>query len=155
MAAPNSHDPAIEQILELHDKFESPEGHKAEVIGGTIVGLITGFFRGLVDDIVSRVIEAVLALPLIVIAVTVLAAFGRAIWVLIVVIGLVFTPIVSRTVRAAVLSERSLEYVQAARLRRPRRDLAVAGPAGWPASLAGPRVARRPRSSQGGAALRR
>ncbi|HYS40065.1 MAG TPA: Uma2 family endonuclease [Pseudonocardiaceae bacterium] len=37
MAAPNSHDPAVEQILELHDKFESPEGHKAEVIGGTII----------------------------------------------------------------------------------------------------------------------
>ena len=39
---------------------------------------------------------------------------------LIVVIGVVFTPIVSRTVRAAVLGERGLEYVQAARLRGER-----------------------------------
>lgn len=37
MAAPNHHDPSVEQILELHDKFESPEGHKAEVIGGNII----------------------------------------------------------------------------------------------------------------------
>src|SRR5207302_9600519 len=39
---------------------------------------------------------------------------------LILVIGAVFTPIVSRTVRAAVLAERQLEYVQAARLRGER-----------------------------------
>jgi Uma2 family endonuclease len=37
MAAPNNHDPSVDQILELHDKFESPEGHKAEVIGGNII----------------------------------------------------------------------------------------------------------------------
>jgi peptide/nickel transport system permease protein len=67
--------------------------------------------------VISRVVDAILALPLIVIAVTVLVALGTSKVTLIVVIGLVFTPIVSRTVRAAVLSERSLEYVQAARLR--------------------------------------
>jgi peptide/nickel transport system permease protein len=87
------------------------------IAGGTIVGLVTGYFRGLVDDVISRVVDAILALPLIVIAVTVLVALGTSKLTLIVVIGLVFTPIVSRTVRAAVLSERSLEYVQAARLR--------------------------------------
>src|SRR5207249_3780032 len=73
-----------------------------------------------IDDAISRVIDAILALPLIVIAVTVLVALGHHTWVLIVVIGLVFTPIVSRTVRAAVLAERELEYVQAARLRGDR-----------------------------------
>jgi peptide/nickel transport system permease protein len=36
------------------------------------------------------------------------------------VVGVVFTPIISRTVRAAVLAERQLEYVQAARLRNER-----------------------------------
>ena len=87
------------------------------IVGGTIIGLITGYFRGFVDDAMSRLIDAVLALPLIVIAVTVLVALGHSTATLIIVIGLVFTPIVSRTVRAAVLAERSLDYVQAARLR--------------------------------------
>jgi len=87
------------------------------IAGGTIVGLVSGYFRGFVDDVVSRIVDAVLALPLIVIAVTVLVALGPSRGTLIVVIGLVFTPIVSRTVRAAVLAERQLEYVQAARLR--------------------------------------
>ena len=55
------------------------------------------------------------------IAVTALAALGSSNCTLIVVIGVVFTPIVARTVRAAVLGERELDYVQAARLRGERR----------------------------------
>jgi peptide/nickel transport system permease protein len=85
---------------------------------GTALGLLTGYFRGVVDDVTSRLIEAVLALPLIIVAVTALAAIGsRSVWTVIAVIGVVFTPIIARTVRAAVLAERELDYVQAARLR--------------------------------------
>jgi peptide/nickel transport system permease protein len=90
------------------------------IAGGTTVGLATGYFLGIVDETVSRVVDAVLALPLIVIAVTALVALGSSKVTLIIVIGVVFTPIVSRTVRAAVLGERELEYVQAARLRGER-----------------------------------
>jgi len=90
------------------------------VAGGTVVGLVTGYFRGVVDDVVGRVVDAVLALPLIVIAVTAIVALGSSKLTLIVVIGVVFTPIVSRTVRAAVLAERELAYVSAARLRGER-----------------------------------
>jgi peptide/nickel transport system permease protein len=93
------------------------------IAGGTVIGLVTGYRRGLVDDAVSRVVDAWLALPLIVIAVTVFVALGTAGTskaAIIVVIGVVFIPIVSRTVRAAVLGEGQLEYVQAARLRGER-----------------------------------
>jgi peptide/nickel transport system permease protein len=90
------------------------------IAGGTTIGLVTGYFLGIVDDVISRIIDAVLALPLIVIAVTALVALGSSRITLIVVIGVVFTPIVARTVRAAVLGERNLEYVQAARLRGER-----------------------------------
>ena len=90
------------------------------IVGGTTIGLITGYFRGFVDDAISRMVDAVLALPLIVIAVTVLVALGHSTGTLIVVIGLVFTPIVSRTVRAAVLAERQLDYVSASQLSGER-----------------------------------
>jgi peptide/nickel transport system permease protein len=46
------------------------------IAGGTIIGLITGYYRGYVDAGISRVVDAVLALPLIVIAVTVLVALA-------------------------------------------------------------------------------
>jgi peptide/nickel transport system permease protein len=84
---------------------------------GTALGLVMGYFRGAVDDVLGRVVEAFLALPLIVTGVLVIAAVGRSNAGLIVVIGLVFTPLIARTVRAAVLSERDLDYVSAARLR--------------------------------------
>lgn len=88
---------------------------------GTTLGLITGYFRGIADDTISRVIDAVLAIPLIVLAVTVVSAVGsRAAWAVAVVIAIVFTPIIARTVRAAVLGEAQLDYVEAARLRGER-----------------------------------
>lgn len=88
---------------------------------GTALGLITGYFRGIADDTISRVIDAVLAIPLIVLAVTVVAAIGsRSAWAVTVVIAIVFSPIIARTVRAAVLGEARLEYVEAARLRGER-----------------------------------
>ena len=88
---------------------------------GTVLGLTTGYFRGIADDTVSRVIDAVLAIPLIVLAVTVIASLGsRSVWSVTIVIAIVFNPIIARTVRAAVLGEAQLDYVEAARLRGER-----------------------------------
>jgi peptide/nickel transport system permease protein len=88
---------------------------------GTALGLMTGYFRGLVDDTISRLIDAVLAIPVIVLAVTVVTALGsRSTWAVTVIIAIVFAPIIARTVRAAVLGEARLEYVEVARLRGER-----------------------------------
>lgn len=95
------------------------------IVVGSALGLLTGFFRR-ADDIVSRIIEAILAIPLIVLAVVCLTAVGVSNATVILVIGFVFAPIVSRTVRSAVLVERELEYVQAARLRGERAPYLMA-----------------------------
>jgi peptide/nickel transport system permease protein len=87
---------------------------------GTAIGLIAGYFRGLVEEVLMRIIDAFLALPTLVIALLVLVAVPQSTGAVIFVIGLAFTPIIARTVRAAVLGEAQLEYVQAARLRRER-----------------------------------
>ena len=87
---------------------------------GTALGLVMGYFRGFVDDVLSRFVEAFLALPLVVTAVLVVVALGHSDVTLILVIGAVFTPLIARTVRAAVLQERELDYVAAARLRGER-----------------------------------
>jgi peptide/nickel transport system permease protein len=85
---------------------------------GTALGLITGYLRGIVDDTVSRITDSILAIPVIALAVTVVAALGsRSTWAVAVIIAIVFTPIITRTVRAAVLGEAQLEYVESARLR--------------------------------------
>jgi peptide/nickel transport system permease protein len=84
---------------------------------GTAIGLLMGYSRGFIDDVLGRFVEAFLALPVVVTGVIALATLGRSNLVLIIVIGLLFTPLIARTVRAAVLLERELDYVAAARLR--------------------------------------
>ncbi len=84
---------------------------------GTALGLVMGYFRGVVDDVVSRFVEAFLALPLVVTGILGVVALGAGNATLIIVIGIVFTPLIARTVRAAVLVERDLDYIAAARLR--------------------------------------
>ena len=88
---------------------------------GTSLGLVTGYLRGVVDDVMSRFVDAILSLPLIITAIFIVTAVGnsgRSVVTLI--IGLIFTPVISRTVRAGVLGEAELDYVQAARLRGER-----------------------------------
>jgi len=84
---------------------------------GTSLGLVQGYFLGPVDSFVGRIIEAVLALPVVIVAFLFVVALGPSAPVLIVVIGLVFGLLISRTVRTAVLQERQLDYIAAARLR--------------------------------------
>ncbi len=98
----------------------APLGTLVGTVCGTIIGLVMGYFRGLVDDIVGRVVEAFLAIPLIVTGILGVVALGGSNLTLIIVIGIVFTPLIARTVRAAVLQERDLDYIAAARLRGER-----------------------------------
>ncbi|TAM49152.1 MAG: ABC transporter permease [Paraburkholderia sp.] len=89
-------------------------------VGGTALGLLVGYFGGWLDNALGRLIDALLALPLVVLALAALAALGASNATVVLVIGLTFTPITARTVRAAVLAERHLDYVDAAQLRGER-----------------------------------
>jgi peptide/nickel transport system permease protein len=87
---------------------------------GTILGLVTGYYRGAVDDVLSRVIDAFLAIPVVILGMLAITALGASNLTIVIVIGLVFAPVIARTVRAAVLQEVGMEYVAAARLRNER-----------------------------------
>ena len=96
---------------------------------GSLLGLVMGYFSGWVDNVIGRVIDAVLAVPFIVFGILLLTALAGGTsqdgisvssLKLVIVIGLAFMPIVARTVRSAVLVERDLDYVQAAKLRGER-----------------------------------
>ena len=86
-------------------------------IVGTSIGLVLGYFRGAVDNVAGRIVDAVLALPIVITAFVFIVAVGPSTLTLILVIGFVFALIIARTVRTAVLQERELDYVAAARLR--------------------------------------
>jgi peptide/nickel transport system permease protein len=94
---------------------------------GSLLGLVMGYFGGWIDNVIGRIVDAILAIPLIVLGILILTALSgssEGISIsslkLIIVVGLAFTPTVSRTVRSAVLAERDLDYVQAAKLRGER-----------------------------------
>jgi peptide/nickel transport system permease protein len=86
-------------------------------VAGSALGLMLGYFRGWFDDIASRIIDAFLAVPGIILLIAVITSLGTSVPTLIITIGLTFTPIIARTVRAAVLAEAGQDYVQAAKLR--------------------------------------
>ncbi|HEX6506113.1 MAG TPA: ABC transporter permease [Chloroflexota bacterium] len=94
----------------------APAATLLALVAGTLLGLVTGYYRGLVDDIVMRGVDALLAFPLVIIALLVLALLGHSLVNVVLVIAIVFTPVVARTVRSAVLSEREREYVASAKL---------------------------------------
>jgi peptide/nickel transport system permease protein len=89
-------------------------------VAGTAIGLVTGYFGGFVDEALMRIVDAFLAVPVVLIGLLALVALGPSRLTVIAVIGVVFAPIIARSVRAAVLSERQLDYVQAALLRNER-----------------------------------
>jgi peptide/nickel transport system permease protein len=94
---------------------------------GTALGLLMGYFGGATDLIVGRIIEAVLALPFVIIAFLFVVSVGASTGALIVIIGFVFTPLIARTVRAAVLAERHLDYLSSARLLGESRSRIMFG----------------------------
>ncbi len=87
---------------------------------GAILGVASAYFGGKIDDWIQRFVDILLAFPLIVLALVVVAAFrkftvGGVDVNLIVAIAVPIIPRVARVVRAAALSIRVLPYVDAAR----------------------------------------
>ncbi len=87
------------------------------VLFGVIIGMVMGYFGRWVDNVLSRIVEAFLALPVLLVALLAVTTLGSSTWVVIGVVAALFTPIVARTVRSAVIAERDLDYVTSAKLR--------------------------------------
>jgi peptide/nickel transport system permease protein len=83
---------------------------------GTALGLAMGYLGGILDTLVSRLVEAVLALPAVIVIFLFIVALGASTPTMIIVIGFIFTPLIARTVRSAVTVESQLDYLPSARL---------------------------------------
>ncbi|MDP3692294.1 ABC transporter permease [Bradyrhizobium sp.] len=81
---------------------------------GTALGLAAGFFGGRVDMVVTFFITVRLALPLILVALAVVATVGGSLWVVILVLGLLKWDRFAVVMRAATQQVRVLDYVAAA-----------------------------------------
>lgn len=83
---------------------------------GVPIGLLSGYYRGFVDEyIVMRLADAMMAFPVIVIALALAAVMGPSLTTAMMAIGIVYAPVFMRLTRGQVLEVREAEYVEAAR----------------------------------------
>lgn len=81
---------------------------------GAMVGLFAGYFGGRVDTVLMRLTDAQLAVPMIILAITILGVSRPTIPSIILVLGLSGWPVYARVMRSAVMSERKKEFVRGA-----------------------------------------
>ena len=84
-------------------------------VDGYILGLLAGYFEGWVDRVIMCVMDILFAFPSILLAIFISAVLGRGLVNTMIAIGIVNIPVFARTVRAAVISAKGLEYVSNAR----------------------------------------
>ena len=85
-------------------------------VGGGIVGILAGLSGGMFDTFVQRGVDAVMSVPLVLLALAAVAALGNSGWVLIVALSVAFLPLPLRVTRAAARSIRRADFVDAARV---------------------------------------
>ena len=82
-------------------------------IAGGILGLASGFWRGWPDLLLQRLIDALMAVPLLVLALAVIAATGPTRTGVIIALSVAFTPLIVRLARSSALTLRESGYVEA------------------------------------------
>lgn len=80
---------------------------------GVTLGLISGYYGGWVDALIMRCVDILLAMPLYMVALVVMAVWGSGLWKLVLLIGLLDWAGYARAVRGMVLSVRENDYIQA------------------------------------------
>ena len=82
---------------------------------GVPAGLLAGFARGWTDAILSRIVDAMLAIPFLILAIALAAFLGPSLGNAMIAIGITTTPIFIRLTRGQVMSVKVEDYVEATR----------------------------------------
>lgn len=83
---------------------------------GVVIGLIAGYFRGPIDTFIMRLMDIILAFPSLLLALVLVAVLGPGLLNAMIAIALVLQPHFVRLTRAAVMAEKSRDYVTAAKV---------------------------------------
>jgi len=84
------------------------------IIHGALWGLACGYIGGWFDTVVQRVMDAIMSIPMLLMAMVVVTALGSGLQNVILALGFVLTPIAARVVRNEVLTAKQNMYVDAA-----------------------------------------
>ena len=82
---------------------------------GAVLAVITAYIGGKVDLLTQRIVDAMMAIPTLVLALTIMSVLGASMFNLILAISIATLPNALRTVRSVVLSIKATQYVDSAR----------------------------------------
>jgi peptide/nickel transport system permease protein len=83
---------------------------------GVSLGVISGYYGGMIDEILMRIVDIVFAIPLLVLTMAIVVAFGRGLDNVMIALAMVQWRNYVRVMRSGILTLRELDFVQAARL---------------------------------------
>lgn len=92
-------------------------GAALAVVFGLLIGLISGYLGGLLDDVIMRLMEVMMSIPGLLLAMLVLFSLGSSFYSVILVVGFMYIPVVTRVVRSVVLDIKTRAFIEAAKLR--------------------------------------
>lgn len=109
-------------ILPISESFWLPGGTAlwgvfVALLVGTTLGLVSGHYGGWVDEIVMRLLDAMMAVPIILLYLIIMSALGASAVNVVIAITIVGTPGIARLVRSLTLDIRTREYIRAAETR--------------------------------------
>jgi peptide/nickel transport system permease protein len=109
-------------ILPMSEHYWLPGGTAlwgvfVALLAGTTLGLLSGYFGGWLDEVVMRLLDAMMAVPIILLFLIIMAALGASAVNVVIAITIVGTPGIARLVRSLTLDIRTREYIRAAETR--------------------------------------
>jgi len=109
-------------ILPISENFWLPGGTAlwsvfVALLVGTTLGLVSGHYGGWIDEIVMRLLDAMMAVPIILLYLIIMSALGASAVNVVIAITVVGTPGIARLVRSLTLDIRTREYIRAAEIR--------------------------------------
>jgi peptide/nickel transport system permease protein len=109
-------------VMPFGDKYWIPGGTAiwgviVALIVGTTLGLVSGYYGGWVDEITMRLLDAMMAVPIILLYMIIMAALGASAINVVLAMTIVGTPGIARLVRSLTLDIRTREYIRAAETR--------------------------------------
>ena len=109
-------------ILPISEDFWLPGGTAlwgvlAALVAGTTLGLLGGYHGGWMDEIIMRLLDAMMAIPIILLFLIIMAALGASAVNVVIAITIVGVPGIARLVRSLTLDIRTREYIRAAETR--------------------------------------
>jgi len=109
-------------ILPISEHFWIPGGTAiwgviVALVVGITLGLVSGYYGGWIDEVTMRLLDAMMAVPIILLYLIIMAALGASAINVVLAMTIVGTPGIARLVRSLTLDIRTREYIRAAETR--------------------------------------